>query len=71
MTSTLADKFCDLKYAGRNPSMAEYSNASPAEKRAIVRRWQEIERAEKLDAAVTPLPKEVLAALDAIVRAES
>jgi hypothetical protein len=31
-----------LSYAGRNPSKQEYLDGSPAQKRAIIARWEEI-----------------------------
>lgn len=39
---TISDAFAALSFAGRNPSWAEFEKASPAERRAILARWNEI-----------------------------
>lgn len=39
---SLNDAICTAQYADRFPTFAEYEEGSPAERRAIMSRWQEI-----------------------------
>src|SRR5688572_4724144 len=41
----LGQALASLSYAGRNPSWLEYAEGSPAEQRAIIARWLEIQKA--------------------------
>jgi hypothetical protein len=42
MNFTMADAFADAAFKDRNPSWQEFVIGSPAERRAIKRRWNEI-----------------------------
>jgi hypothetical protein len=42
---SFSQHLASISYAGRCPSFAEFENGSPAEKRAILERWLEIQRA--------------------------
>lgn len=41
-TQLFGQLLTDLQFVGRNPSWLEYEIGSPAERRAILARWQEI-----------------------------
>jgi hypothetical protein len=42
VAAAFGQALASLSYAGRNPSWREYAEGSPAERRAILSRWNEI-----------------------------
>ena|SRR5690348_18400489 len=47
MNMHLGDILTGISFAGRNPSWREYETGTPAEKRAIVKRWSEVEKTSR------------------------